>query len=67
MLHPLLPQALGRMLDAHHKVAAAIAAGDAAEAELWMRKHMVDFRRGWEMAKLSLDTPVTLPGGMAED
>jgi DNA-binding FadR family transcriptional regulator len=67
MLHPLLPQALGRMLEAHDKVAAAITAGDATEAELWMRKHMVDFRRGWEMAKLSLDTPVTLPGAMAED
>lgn len=67
MLHPLLPQALGRMLQAHEKIAAAIVAGDAAGAELWMRKHIVDFRRGWEMAHLSLDAPVTLPGGMAED
>ena len=26
-----------------------------------MRKHIVDFRRGWEMAKLSLDLPIDLP------
>ena len=67
MLHPLLPQALGRMLQAHEKIAAAIVAGDTAEAETWMRKHIVDFRRGWEMASLSLDVPVDLPGGIAED
>ena len=67
MLQPHLPQALGRMLEAHERISAAIAAGNAAEGELWMRKHIVDFRRGWEMANLSLDTPVTRPGAMAED
>lgn len=67
MLHPLLPQALPRMLEAHARVAGAVAQGDAAEAELWMRKHIVDFRRGWELAKLSMDVPVTLPGAFAED
>jgi GntR family transcriptional repressor for pyruvate dehydrogenase complex len=67
MLHPLLPQALGRMLEAHDRIAAAIVAGNAEEAELWMRKHIVDFRRGWEMASLSLDVPVNLPGRIAED
>ena len=67
MLHPKLPQALARMLEAHRRIAAAIAAGDAAEAELWMRKHILDFRRGWEMARSSLDVPVTLPGAIAQD
>ncbi len=66
MLHPLLPQALGRMLEAHDKIAEAIVAGEADEAELWMRKHIIDFRRGWEMASLSLDIPVGLPGGFTE-
>ena len=67
MLHPLLPQALGRMLEAHDRIATAIVAGQAGEAELWMRKHIVDFRRGWEMARLSLDIPVNLPGAFARD
>ncbi|MGH7119303.1 MAG: FadR/GntR family transcriptional regulator [Acetobacteraceae bacterium] len=67
ILIPLLPQAIGRTVAAHQRIAAAITAGDAAEAELWMQKHIVDFRRGWEMAKLSLDLPVDLPGGLRED
>lgn len=66
ILSPLLPQANGRMLVAHERVAAAIAASNAVEAELWMRKHIVDFRRGWEMAKLSLDLPIDLPRSLAE-
>lgn len=66
-LHPLLPQALGRMLYAHERITTAIVAGEAGEAELWMRKHIVDFRRGWDMAHLSMDVPVSLPGGMGEE
>lgn len=61
ILSPLLPQANGRMLVAHEKIANAIARADAVEAESWMRKHIVDFRRGWQMAKLSLDLPIDLP------
>jgi DNA-binding FadR family transcriptional regulator len=67
MLHPHLPQALGRMQRAHEHIAAAIGAGDAADAELWMRRHILDFRRGWEMAGLSLEVPVGLPGGITAD
>ncbi len=66
ILSPLLPQANGRMLVAHERIANAIAQSNAAEAETWMRKHIVDFRRGWEMAKLSLDLPIDLPRSMAE-
>jgi len=66
ILSPLLPQANGRMLVAHERIAGAIAAANAAEAETWMRKHIVDFRRGWEMAKLSLDLPIDLPRSLAE-
>ena len=65
-LCPLLPQASGRMLRAHQQVAKAIGEGDSDEAALWMRKHIVDFRRGWEMASLSLDSAVDLPRTVAD-
>lgn len=66
ILSPLLPQAVERMLEAHLRIADAIAAGNAAEAEIWMRKHIVDFRRGWEMSRLSLDLPIDLPRSLAD-
>jgi DNA-binding FadR family transcriptional regulator len=66
ILIPHLPQAIVRMQKAHEQVADAIARRDAADAEQWMRKHIVDFRRGWELAKLSLDAPVNLPPAIAE-
>ena len=65
-LCPLLPQASGRMLRAHQQVAKAIGEGDSDEAALWMRKHIVDFRRGSEMASLSLDSAVDLPRIVAD-
>lgn len=49
----------GRMLAAHRAIADALKARDAATAEGWMRKHIVDFRRGWELAGLDLSEPVT--------
>lgn len=45
-LCPLLPQASARMLGAHEQITKAIGEGDSAEAAHWMRKHIVDFRRG---------------------
>jgi GntR family transcriptional regulator, transcriptional repressor for pyruvate dehydrogenase complex len=65
-LCPLLPQASGRMLKAHEKIAKAVLAGNSDEAALWMRKHIIDFRRGWEMASLSLDSAVDLPRIVAD-
>jgi GntR family transcriptional regulator, transcriptional repressor for pyruvate dehydrogenase complex len=65
-LCPLIPQARDRMLKAHDNVTKAIREGNSAEAELWMRKHIIDFRRGWEMAALRLDLRVELPRAVAE-
>jgi GntR family transcriptional regulator, transcriptional repressor for pyruvate dehydrogenase complex len=66
ILSPLLPQAIGRMLEAHAHIGQAILSANAADAEMWMRKHIVDFRRGWEMSKLSLDLPIELPRALAD-
>jgi GntR family transcriptional regulator, transcriptional repressor for pyruvate dehydrogenase complex len=65
ILSPLLPQAVGRMLEAHSRIAHAIVSADAATAEMWMRKHIIDFRRGWEMSNLGLDLPIDLPRALA--
>jgi DNA-binding FadR family transcriptional regulator len=51
-------QAPHRLLQAHRYIYEALRAHDRDTAELWMRKHIVDFRRGYEMAGLDLDEPV---------
>ncbi|WP_024588234.1 GntR family transcriptional regulator [Aliihoeflea sp. 2WW] len=50
-----LPQAARRLVDAHREVVAGIERRDGAHAELWMRKHVADLKRGWELAGLSID------------
>lgn len=57
-LVPLLPQAGRRNVIGHRKILEAIRRHDADEAELWMRKQMIDFRRGYELAGLDMDAPV---------
>lgn len=52
---PRLPQADGRLLVAHREVLAGIEQRDSEHAVLWMTKHIQDLKRGWLMAKLSLD------------
>lgn len=58
-IEPLLPQSGPRMESAHSKITDAIARRDVHEAEVWMRKHIEDFRRGWLMAKRDEDLPVS--------
>lgn len=57
-----LPQAPRRLVDAHREILEGLKRGDAAHAELWMRKHIVDFKRGYELAKLDMDGPVRAAG-----
>ncbi len=52
------PRARYRLLEAHRKIADAIARKDAETSELWMRKHIEDFRRGYVVAGLDLKGPV---------
>jgi DNA-binding FadR family transcriptional regulator len=51
-----VPQARNRIVDAQHRILAAVEASDAADAERWMTRHVRDFRRGYELAGISLDT-----------
>ena len=48
-----------RILVAHRRVYEAICNNKPREAERWMEKHMIDFRRGIEMGNLGFDQPVT--------
>lgn len=62
-LVPHLPRAGQRTLEAHFRVFDAIERRDGAGAAEWMRKHVVDFRRGYELAGIPLDTPATVKRG----
>lgn len=47
-----------RVLDAHRYIYKCLSERDAQGAMTWMRKHMDDFRRAYELTGLSLDTPL---------
>ena len=53
-----VPQAVSRIATAQKRIAAAIRSGDPAQSEEWMAKHIRDFRRGFEIAGISLEQPV---------
>ena len=53
-----VPQAAARIATAQKRIAAAIRARDSALAEEWMAKHIRDFRRGFEVARIGLEQPV---------
>ena len=48
-------QARSRIATAQRRVVEAIRARNAAEARLWMTKHIRDFRRGYEVAGIDLN------------
>jgi GntR family transcriptional repressor for pyruvate dehydrogenase complex len=47
-----------RLVFAHEKILLALRTHNAADARVWMDKHIVDFRRGYELANLDIDAPV---------
>ena len=53
-----VPQAAGRVATAQKRIAAAIRAQDAPQAQDWMAKHIRDFRRGFEVAGIGLERRV---------
>jgi GntR family transcriptional repressor for pyruvate dehydrogenase complex len=63
-LYKRVPQARTRLLDAHRQIFEALKAADDVKARQWMLKHIRDFRRGYELAGLSLTGAVMGPGAM---
>lgn len=55
-----LPQMHARNLAAHRHILDALRQHDAERAEHWMRKHIVDFQRGFMLAQLDMHVPVSM-------
>lgn len=60
-LQDCLPQSQVRNLDPHKRILYDIRRRDADHAERWMRKHLIDFQRGFVMARLDMHVPISLP------
>lgn len=54
-----VPQARSRIADAQKKIIASVREKNVEEARRWMSKHVRDFKRGYEVAGISPDTPIT--------
>jgi len=52
-----VPQARARIGAAQRRLCTALAAGDAADARVWMARHIRDFPRGYELAGIALESP----------
>lgn len=59
-LYRKVPPARHRLYQAHKAIAEAICARDADAARNWMAKHIRDFRRGYLVAGISLDAPISV-------
>jgi DNA-binding FadR family transcriptional regulator len=47
-----------RLIEAHRQILDALKARNSEIAELWMRRHITDFRRGYEVCGFDLSEPV---------
>ena len=57
-LQAVLPQLERRNLEAHKRIFKAIAARDSDQAQEWTRKHLIDFQRGYMLAKIPMNAPI---------
>lgn len=55
-----VPQARTRIADAQRRIITALRERNAEEARRWMSKHVRDFKRGYEVAGISPDTPISM-------
>ncbi|HQT47203.1 MAG TPA: FCD domain-containing protein [Acidocella sp.] len=58
-LYVAVPQARVRLLAAHKAIHAAIAAHDPKRSERWMQRHIMDFKRGYEVGGLDMGAPLS--------
>jgi GntR family transcriptional repressor for pyruvate dehydrogenase complex len=55
-----VPPARARIADAQKRIVVAIRDKDADEARKWMYKHVRDYKRGYEMAGIAAESPITV-------
>lgn len=53
-----VPESGARLLKAHQAIVDVLRTGDEEEAVKWMEKHIKDFKRGFQLASLDLNTAV---------
>jgi DNA-binding FadR family transcriptional regulator len=61
--HPLNTTGPQRLIDAHRRILDALKVRDAETAEAWMRRHIVDFRRGYAQCGFNLGEVVGYDAG----
>jgi len=59
-LYKRAPRASSRLLEAHTRIFEAIRARDVQTSELWMEKHIRDFKVGYRVAGLDMGGPLNL-------
>jgi len=59
-----LPQAHTRNCVAHRHIFNEVRRQDSDKAESWMRKHLVDYQRGYVLARLDMDLDIELNNGL---
>ena len=57
-LYRMSPNARTRLLHAHERIYDALTKRDTGAAREWMTKHILDFRRGYEVAKMDVNAPI---------
>jgi DNA-binding GntR family transcriptional regulator len=55
------------VIDAHRAILDSLKSADAEVAGNWMRKHMADFKRGYELAGYSPEKRLVQPEAAAAD
>lgn len=55
-----LPQMHARNIAAHRTILKAMRGRDTESAERWMRKHIIDFQRGFVLAQLDMHVPISI-------
>jgi GntR family transcriptional repressor for pyruvate dehydrogenase complex len=52
------PRGIPRIIEAHQKILEALQRRDKAAGQLWVNRHLNDWKVGFELSGMNLDDPV---------